>query len=497
MCHRLLLLGALVGLVGCASIAPTPGPGEAHFRHHYVLAHEDGSSMAIEREILRHRILDRAEASADIGERIVGGIEQHARRLWPDLRPGETRSDQTLELLVFVHGGLNGYGDDFARMRDMLAAPEDCDGARAATRLFVSAGCGHAQTRYYPIFVNWNSELMDSIGDDLFRIRRGKPNPIVAAFTWPFVLGARLAEAVFAAPYGWVTNADDFIDGDPKGDQWLEGAASFLPRSLATPLVKAFGTSAWQIMKRRAALVAAPQFASKQYEGAAFTLLRALSGRIDEQNHWILTSPPGARVRVAITLVGHSMGAIVINRLLAASIHLDRPIPVTRIVYLAPAPSINDVAVTHLYRLRHRTRFWTFALQRSDETWERHWFAPRGTLLVWIDNYFEDGVEVADGRFGRTHTYRNRYNLHGPWSQPRGTERFNVCEWASADRPTTHHAVGDPRHLTTALAHVGPEVFTAPPPTAGSPLVCAAPPFSEERTVEELDGGSERVAGRR
>jgi len=496
MAQRVLLLTALLGFFGCASIVPTPGPGEAYFKHHYILAREDGYSMSTERGLLRHGALKRAEAGTDIDDRVLQGVERHARRIWPDLREGDTKGDRTLEILVFVHGGLNGYGDDFGRMRQMLATPDDCAGERQPTKLFVSAECGNAVTSYYPIFVNWNSDLWDSIRDDLFVIRRGNPNPIIGFFTWPFVLGARLAEAVFAAPYSWVSNAEDFLDANPEGHHWLEGSISLVPRSLATPLVKAFGTSAWQIMKRRAALVASPEFASREYEGAAYTLLRRLGGRIDRDGYWLMIDPPNARVRVAITFVGHSMGAIVINRLLAASIHLDRPLPVTRIVYLAPASSINDIAVTNLFRLQHpRTRFWTFALRREDEAWERHLISPRGTLLVWIDNYFESVVEAGDARYGRTQSYRTRYNLFGDWAKPRGNEPFNVCEWASDDRPTTHHAVGNATYLATALSHVGPEVFKkSPPPAADGTLVCASPPFSEERTAGDADEVAERLA---
>jgi len=171
------------------------------------------------------------------------------------------------------------------------------------------------------------------------------------------------------------------------------------------------------------------------------------------------------------------MGAIVVNRLLAESIHLDRWLPVKRIVYLAPASSINDVAVINHFRLRSQgTRFWTFALQRSDETWESHWLSPRGSLLVWIDNYFETVVERGDARYGRTASYRDRYSVYFEWKKPLGEEIFNVCEWSSAeDRPKTHHAVADPKYLATALWHIGKEVFESQvsPGTATDAIVCA------------------------
>ena len=461
-----VLLSASFTLAGCASIPSSVGPEEHFLKAHYILAHEDGFALSTEKELLRHKKLSAKEARDDIRKRIIAGIDTYALGRWLDhgeKKEGEQAMGEPLQLMVYAHGGLNGYGNDFDRMRTLLAAPADCKPGHAPLRLFASAECANARTRYYPIFVNWNSEVWDSIRDDLFFIRFGKR---VDETTWPmvitapFVAAGRLAEGIFSAMNGFAVNVKTFGQSEPGAFDWFEGGTTLLPRALTTPVVKAFGTSAWEIMNRRAGVLTARRLDSKR-EGVVWSLLNELDGRIEVINdraYWKIASRPGAKVPVEITLVGHSMGAIVLNRALVASRGLPTARAIKRVVYLAAAASIKDTeAVRLIDQANQGPRFWSFTLSRRDEARERSFFglAPRGTLLVWVDDFFEPVVEPAGKRSGAA---RSQEEFAGSW--PEGPAN---CEWDGKveARPRSHSALNKPEFLEAALRHVDSSLFAA------------------------------------
>lgn len=472
---------------GCASFALSPGAEEGFLKAHYVLAHEDGFAISVEREFVRRKKLSSTEARADIEQRLFRqGIDIYARRLWPSLKQNETASGDPLQILVFVHGGVNGYGDSFKRMRQMLAKPEDCSHKDKGSpkKLFVSSACDKARSRYYPIFVAWNADFLESIVDDLFSIRFGKRLPELGWFTWPFVVAGRVAESVFSAPNDVVSNFGNFccFDAEPDlGDALIWGPT--LPaHSLSTPVVKVFGAPAWQIMKRRANLILAPTLKGGR-EGAGWSLLRALAGRITGDRWWNTPTPDGGwgKVPVEFTLVAHSMGTIVGNQLLAAVAHLGSGsrVPLRRIVYLAPAASIEEVeAVVRPFLHTDQTaRFLTFNLNEQDEFRERHWsqMLPWGTVLVWVDYFFVPVVQPGDRRYGRFTAiddyYRKPLRVE---AEREGSERFLVCKWKATTkgRPRKHHHVDDPQHLERILL----QVERAEPLESGKAAECYVPP---------------------
>src|SRR4030095_3853438 len=97
-------------------------------------------------------------------------------------------------------------------------------------------------------------------------------------------------------------------------------------------------------------------------------------------------APPA--VCYQIVLVGHSMGAIVINE---ALLHFQN-LPVTRIVYMAPACSIHDAehCLLPFLFLNRSVRFHLLTLhpQAEADEWNVWDIVPRGSLLEWIDNFF-------------------------------------------------------------------------------------------------------------
>ena len=102
-----------------------------------------------------------------------------------------------------------------------------------------------------------------------------------------------------------------------------------------------------------------------------------------------------------ITLVGHSMGTIVINRIVAALPQL----PVQNIVFLAAADSIRNTQYGALRYLKdnRQAHFYSWMLHPDNEARELPgWgFAPSGSILTWIDTMFSTPESLLDYRFGR------------------------------------------------------------------------------------------------
>jgi hypothetical protein len=110
--------------------------------------------------------------------------------------------------------------------------------------------------------------------------------------------------------------------------------------------------------------------------------------------------------RLEISLVGHSMGTIIIDRLLRYAPNLV----VKNIVFMGAATSVEDYRDTvDAYLDRHKgdgepgTQMYHLVLHPLAEATERNArdFAPRGSLLVWIDNYFTDPTTPLGRRVGR------------------------------------------------------------------------------------------------
>ncbi len=112
-----------------------------------------------------------------------------------------------------------------------------------------------------------------------------------------------------------------------------------------------------------------------------------------------------------ITLIGHSMGAIVVAEMLHRShdIETQSALPFDRVVLMAAACSVNDfknkVAPYLLEKVNQRTKLYNLCLNDAAERVEKYPgefdLAARGSLLVWIDTLFQDPESENDRTFGR------------------------------------------------------------------------------------------------
>jgi hypothetical protein len=207
---------------------------------------------------------------------------------------------------------------------------------------------------------------------------------------------------------------------------------TLLPKLATAPLViQPWGTGAWDIMLRRTTMLFRteesfrnrPTTSPPADTGAAFAyflkrfqthfmerICRGLvPGEPGEQNSDVVklntriddTLVPDCHDTIRLTLVGHSMGAIIVNQGLREVPQLD----VANVVYMASAGSVRDYRDTVLpFMQRHpRTQMFHLVLHPRAEVQEVAAFelAPRGTLLVWIDNYFSNPIAPIDRTAGR------------------------------------------------------------------------------------------------
>ena len=152
-------------------------------------------------------------------------------------------------------------------------------------------------------------------------------------------------------------------------------------------------------------------FHSRSRAGAVELLLQRLSKEQKENKR-----------RYSITLIGHSMGAIVSNEMLKRHSEL----PFDRIVYLAAACSVKDCqdsVVPYLVRRNengHAAKFYNLSLHPVAEVSEAFggglgpltpgkavstaagvMLVPQGSLLEWLDGFFTKPMTYEDRRLGK------------------------------------------------------------------------------------------------
>ncbi len=302
-------------------------------------------------------------------------------------------------VVVFIHGGLNSRSASAARATELTPIIE--------------------QTGAFPIFVHWRSSLLSSYAEHIAHVRQGRTwHPVPAALTVPAVVASDVLRAFARIPIvsllqvghavddvgQWFfeerwrdsekrVEAGRLVDLDSGTDRRSKGARSrssvlrmlFFPTQLASAgIVDAVGKSAWDVMLRRTDLMFHRESGSAR--GALAGFLDELSRRIDPS--W------------EVTLIGHSMGTIVVNRILTEhdGIEFDR------IVYMGAAATVGDYedAVFPYLRSHRETEMFHLTLHHKSEVRETY-FAPvlQGSLLVWIDDFLSTPITPRGRTVGR------------------------------------------------------------------------------------------------
>lgn len=347
---------------------------------------------------------------------IMTGLKKHA----------ETKPRK---ILFFFHGGLNNQKGTVQRAADRYKEIID-------------------QGEYFPIFVNWQSSLFSSYTNHLFNIRQGRDLGWKTSWLAPLYLGADLVRGAVRFPVVALTQIQNDIRtipffkpyqsemcvakqlalayrNDPEvtqktiavsvgenkvewGDKVISGLTytASLPVKwvLAPLLLDSFGTSSWDIMRRNTHLLFEREqdyftgSPATEKSGGLYRFMKRLweTLRADTRD-W------------EITLVGHSMGAIVMNELIRNfnDIHFEN------IVYMAGADTLRAYEETIFpYLSRHKnTTVYHLTLHPISEIRDRWgntgWWSlfidwpMRGSLLVWIDNFLAKPETPLDRTMGR------------------------------------------------------------------------------------------------
>lgn len=206
-------------------------------------------------------------------------------------------------------------------------------------------------------------------------------------------------------------------------DKVKAGALYFatLPSKIVVaPMIDGMGTSAWNNMLRRVDLLTniddefhIDSFISRKAwkdpeSGLARTpvhggLFRFMQLFIERYKSDIQSG------NMEIVLVGHSMGTIVLNELIRNfGIYKDpasgEKMLFNQIVYMAAACSISHYESTVIpYLARTKAHFYNLMLGRMAEIRETNAFdlSPRGSLLVWIDEFLANPLTHRDRTLGR------------------------------------------------------------------------------------------------
>jgi hypothetical protein len=172
------------------------------------------------------------------------------------------------------------------------------------------------------------------------------------------------------------------------------------PKSVALGLLDGLGTPAWNTMHRRTTLMFRPENDVRDESrrvGRWVPPDGALAVLLDSLTRFTRTNPA-----YRITLVGHSMGAIVSTEILR---HRDT-LPIDNIVFMAAASSVHEVQESVFPYLRADTtrRFYNLTLHPWADQRETRFLglAPYGSLLAWIDAYFghtETRLDLMAGKY--------------------------------------------------------------------------------------------------
>jgi pimeloyl-ACP methyl ester carboxylesterase len=367
------------------------------------------------------------------------------------------------KVLIYIHGGLNDIAPTLKREQGLI----EC-----ATQRKSVAERDCVEDDFYPIFINWSASLRSNYRDHLFRIRQGQVKSKTAKLTFPFVLAEDLISAVASSPSAMT---EELTDGyqEPRNDIWqaakkryqegklgldaylgedlrsrgekITTAISWFPVGLVkvvtTPAIQGLGQPAWEVLNRRASLLLEkegfPRYPGEDQstgDGPLSPFFRRLQ-RVQEKHP-----------DLELTIIGHSMGAIILNKTIR---HFPR-IDFKNIVYMAAACSLDDYQDTMFpYLAAHdKTQLYHLTLHEMAELQESHkrWLevAPRGSLLVWIDNFLEDPRYRLDRTAGRIfNLLRETERTPEPIRDQIHIKAFSYGKSVAECQPHTHGGLDD------------------------------------------------------
>lgn len=340
-------------------------------------------------------------------------------------------------IVFYIHGGMNnihGAVEKAARLHETML-----------------------QDRVYPIFICWDSNPLTTYADHLVWVRFGRSRRDSTAWeqglaiaSAPVRLASDLGKGIAEAPFAilqqvyndastmnpeWLENeiADrryeslrsDFereplkairIERGKNEKEWFEKGFRVTAYIGALPVKSALagvlvglGRPMWENMSRRTKTMFRGRdefcLTAQEADDPTHAPVRPSewTGAVGHFLNHISTNAVCKDLPVA--LIGHSMGAIVSNQMLQY-LNGTGAIEVADIVYMGAACSMHDFEGSVIpYLQRHQnTRFYGLSLHPEAEYGEDNFILPpRGSLLVWVDSFFNDPQTPMDRTAGHFH----------------------------------------------------------------------------------------------
>jgi hypothetical protein len=346
-------------------------------------------------------------------ERVIQGI-------------ANSKKNNKTKILIFIHGGLNKL-------------------SKSIKRAAIQYGEINKSISSYAIFINWRSGPLETYFDQMLCVREGLDSAWGPA-TFPIYLATDIAKSIANSPKSWIVEGSHSItqhqrlsarqikhiqecetmkmsypvvcsQNEQSTSSDLKNRAIWVATSplkiVTTPFVFTLGEAAWNNMRRRAfslfhkpsEFISTPTRACRVPiltpnpgvpSGALAIFMRRLNNYINEQKRLYPND------KFEITLVGHSMGAIVSNEL----IKMFPDVKYKNIVYMGAASSIrelNDKVIPYLRKNGNDTHFYNLSLhpEAEDREISMYGLAPSGSLLVWIDSMYTTPETHLDRTLGR------------------------------------------------------------------------------------------------
>jgi hypothetical protein len=352
-------------------------------------------------------------------------------------------------IIIYIHGGMNFLNDGMF--------PGSIHHAAELAHHFERKDGTYVDDTYV-ISICWQSDPFATLSDHLFVVTDGRNEPITPWLS-PLTLLQDIGEMVARAPLStlklgrndvqsafassdirfrqardrqvklwkngkpddYIAKVDSSMGGDNHSEiasigDFFSWAASLPPRLVTGAIVEGVGRHCWQMMLRRTRTMFSRETSYKDQEGAVARFFHDAEERPLKQNNGIY---PGD-----ISLIGHSMGAIVACHILANQMPRaqSKGILFKNIVFMGAACTSRDYdnfVVPYLSAWNEKCpettprdeqwpQFYNLCLDPGAERSEKPFvffgifeWVPRGSLLVWLDSILDQPASEQDRMLGR------------------------------------------------------------------------------------------------
>ncbi|GJL64446.1 MAG: hypothetical protein NPIRA04_31000 [Nitrospirales bacterium] len=258
---------------------------------------------------------------------------------------------------------------------------------------------------------------------------RSEPNP--KKYTPDFVMPSNVADH---SPVFPIVGEDDRRCTE-MNIAFINYILTFPTKLAISPILDTFGKSAWDNMLRRVQLLYQVQVDEEfhldsdlyqtQYNDA--TVQRSFKTDVEANGGLLIffrmlaeaINDPTEEGNWEITWVAHSAGTLILNEAIRRFGLIEdetKRLPFNRIVYMAAASTFRDIEMSVYPYLAEnpKTKFYHLMLHARAEEGETIWkyvdLSPRGSLLVWIDNFLSNPLTHMERTAGRYDNFFLNYH---------------------------------------------------------------------------------------